>query len=161
MTVFIGIDPGISGAIAFVSTGPIGGLMGVHDMPVMKLGKSSRVNASALTKLLSSYVHVQCHAVIERVSAMPKQGVVSVFTFGHSAGILEGVVPALGIPYELVTPHVWKKHFNLIGAGKEASRAKAIQLYPGAPLERKKDVGRAEAILLARYAIDNLVGGAS
>lgn len=145
----IGIDPGVSGAIALVS--PKGTVL-VHDMPVMKLGKSSRVNAAHLSSLLSAAR--DGHAVIEHVAAMPKQGVVSVFSFGHAAGVVEGVLPALGISYELVRPAVWKRHFKLIGADKEASRAKAIQLYPNAPLDRKKDAGRAEAILLARYGID-------
>lgn len=146
----IGIDPGVSGAVAWLLES--GEFYRAVDMPTMKLGKSSRVNAAELSRCLRDFR--PSHAVVERVASMPKQGVASTFAFGHSAGVLEGILAALGIPYELVTPQSWKRHFGLLGADKDASRAKAIQLYPDAPLGRKKDVGRADAMLLARYVVE-------
>lgn len=156
------VDPGLTGSIAFLR--PDGSLLELWDMPTMKLGKSGRVNGAELANIFSS-VGARCkedqwsmHVAIERVQAMSKagvkQGVASAFNFGHGAGVIEGVVAALGLPYELVTPQTWKRHFGLLGLAKEASRAKAIQLYPVAPLGLKKYVGRAEALLIARFALE-------
>ena len=82
---------------------------------------------------------------------MPGQGVASMFNFGMGYGIIQGVVSALGIPYELVTPQSWKKRAGLIGKDKDNARTMAQQLYPDAPLGRKKDIGRADALLIARF----------
>ena len=92
-------------------------------------------------------------ACLEAVGARPGQGVSSVFSFGHSFGTISGVLAALKVPMELITPGRWKKAFQLVGTEKEASRALAIQLYPQAAewLARKKDHGRAEALWLARF----------
>ena len=145
----VGIDPGLSGALAFLFED--GTYSGVFDMPVMAAGKTGRqqVNAAALVEWMKK-VYPPDRAVLEHVAAMPKQGVSSVFSFGQSFGIILGVLAALEIPVELVRPNVWKKAYGL-GKDKEEARARAIQLYPAAPLSRKKDAGRAEALLLARY----------
>ena len=143
----IGIDPGISGAIAVLDAG---GLLVAHSaMPTYQPGKASRVNAAALCAFLDPYR--AGHAILEQVGAMPGQGVASMFSFGHAAGSVEGVLAALGISYELVTPQTWKRAYKLNGKPKDASRALAQRLYPGAPLGRKKDSGLADALLLARY----------
>lgn len=149
----IGIDPGITGAVAILNDD--GSLHDVFDMPVIQPGKRKRINSSGLARLIeenmSEFVTV---AYIEQVGAMPGQGTASMFSFGHAAGVADGVLAALSIPIEYVTPQIWKKNYSLNGKDKEASRAKGIQLYPQASLARKKDVGRAEAILIARYGFD-------
>ena len=145
----IGIDPGISGAIAVLDSS--GDLIAHTAMPVYQPAKASRVNAAALSAFLEPYTN--SHAILEQVGAMPGQGVASMFSFGHSAGVIEGVLAALCISYELVTPQTWKKHFKLNGKPKDAGRALAQRFYPSAPLGRKKDGGLADALLLARQAI--------
>ena len=145
----IGIDPGISGAIAMLNDDD--SLINVYDMPVMAgTGKRQQVNASELAKLLS---HSHGTSYLERVSAMPKQGVSSMFSFGTSYGIVLGVLAALQIPIVLVTPQRWKKTAGLTGKEKDMARTLAQQLYPEAELGRKKDIGRADAILIARFGI--------
>ena len=84
---------------------------------------------------------------------MPGQGVSSMFGFGVSYGILQGVIASLGIPSVLVTPQRWKKAAGLMGKPKDYARTLAQRLYPAAELSRKKDIGRADAILIARYGI--------
>ena len=156
MSVHLGIDPGLTGAVALL-TGPTA--QTVRDMPVVTDGRSSTVSATLLADLLRELTQTlpeRPTVFIERVASMPKQGVASTFSFGKSAGIVEGVVGALGLPYRLVTPGVWKRRANLIGKPKDASRALAITLYPEmAPrLTRKKDNGRAEALLIARFGVE-------
>lgn len=144
----IAIDPGIAGAIAV-----LGGdeLVAVFDMPVMAgTGKRQQVNAAELVKILSPYI-ANSVAYLEQASAMPKQGVSSMFSFGCSYGIIQGVLAALSIPMVIVSPRKWKKQAGLIGKEKDAARALAQQLYPIAELGRKKDIGRADAILIALY----------
>lgn len=150
MSIVIGIDPGVSGAYAVVSTGEI---IVADRLPVIKNGKSSRINGTELAALLREYDDASM-CWIERVGAMPGQGVSSTFTFGHSAGVVEGVVSALCIPVSLVTPQTWKKRAGLIGTDKDAARSRAIQLYPRqAQLFDKKGLGQAiaDAVLIARF----------
>jgi crossover junction endodeoxyribonuclease RuvC len=130
------IDPGGSGAVAFLFTG-FPNTVASEDMPTA----AGDVD-------------------IERVGAMPKQGVSSTFKFGKAYGIAIGVVAALKIPVHFVTPAAWKRHFNL-SADKEASRARALQLWPARAdlFARKRDHNRAEAALLARYAAERIVNG--
>jgi crossover junction endodeoxyribonuclease RuvC len=149
----LGIDPGISGALALLDENR---LVDVADMPVMRLGKNkSQVNAAELAKILHLWQQVSCpicpSAYLELVSAMPKQGVTSMFNFGVSLGVIEGVLAALSIPVFMVTPASWKKRAGLTGKDKEAARTLAQQLYPAAELGMKKHIGRADAILIARY----------
>lgn len=144
----IGIDPGNTGALAFMK---ISGEVEVVDMPLMANGKKQQVNASELTKIISSRLQPNTRAIVEKVSAMPGQGVSSMFNFGMGYGVIQGVLAALGVPYTLCTPQRWKKAATLIGKDKDNARTLAQQLYPDAPLGRKKDIGRADAILIARF----------
>lgn len=155
VTRILGIDPGISGALGLLLNGRY---ECVSDMPTMQRGVTSKkqaVNASELAKLIRAFEpHV---VVVELVQAMPRvgsssgMGAASAFNFGESAGVVRGVIAALGLECHYVTPQSWKKRAGLIGSDKEASRAKAIQLWPMASLARKKDQGRAEALLIARF----------
>lgn len=149
----IGIDPGLSGALAVLY---LNTLTVVADLPIMAVGKGTgavrnQINAAGFRALIMQLpVEEPCIVYIEKISAMPEQGIAGAFSIGDTVGCLRGVVAAMGLPIEWVTPQSWKKYFNL-PRDKEAARAKAIQLYPGAPLELKKHHNRAEAILLARY----------
>ena len=144
MKCIMGIDPGISGAVAFYFPDQRAGIS-AYDVPIV--GKE--INASALFDLIHQYAPDL--AVIEIVHSMPKQGVASSFNFGMSYGIAKGVVGSLHIPTINVAPTKWKKHFGLT-ADKEQARALAISTWPFSEhFRRKKDNGRAEAALLALY----------
>lgn len=145
----IGIDPGITGAISVLSD--TGEFVSVHDMPIMKLGKAKKnqVNPVALAHLIFSIKPTS--AIVEKVGAMPGQGVASMFNFGMGYGVIQGVLSGLGVPYELSTPQKWKKACGLIGKEKDAARLLAIELFPDASLTRKKDGGRADALLIAKF----------
>jgi len=150
----IGIDPGCSGALVILT--PTGTLLESLLMPTLKVGKSSRVNGAALGAFLkkhTQYDRTGTHAYLEAVHAMPKQGVTSVFTFGHAAGVVEGLLQGLGIAYTLVTPQSWKKRAGLIGMDKDAARSRAIQLWPEwRELDAKtKGQALADAALIARF----------
>lgn len=146
----IGIDPGNTGAVVFMSMDDE--VVAVHDMPLMPNGKKQQVNAAALSAIVSgSWAENTVMAYVEKVSAMPGQGVSSMFNFGMGYGVIQGVLAANNIPYTLVTPQSWKKRAGLIGKDKDMSRTMAQQMYPKAELHRKKDIGRADAILIARY----------
>jgi crossover junction endodeoxyribonuclease RuvC len=166
----IGIDPGISGAIAAVSDGGV--LLWVQDMPVRDAGKKARkqreIDGAELARILRPHVADICCAWVEEVSAMPGQGVSSMFSLGDSRGTIRGVLEALGISVERVAPQRWKRAYGL-DSDKEAARALAIRLYPtrSGELARKRDHGRAEAVLIARYgaqqqrAAENFLGEAA
>ena len=143
----IGIDPGITGALVLLEDGmPI---EWIH-MPTVKSAKSSRVNSVVLAEFLRQ----ECDLVIvEQVHAMPKQGVSSMFSFGHAAGTIAGVVGALQKPYYYVTPQSWKKDAGLIGKDKDAARTLAIQKQPKwRDLDKKiKGQALADAALIALY----------
>ena len=147
----IGIDPGLDGAIAWLADDLA--FAEVKDMPTMALTLGRRqVNAAELAKMIRMELYrIPKTVYLERVSAMPGQGVSSMFSFGTSYGVVLGVLGALGYPVELVTPQQWKKRAGLIGKEKEAARTLAQQLYPQAELGRKKDIGRADALLIARF----------
>jgi hypothetical protein len=145
----LGIDPGSSGAIALYWPSDPGTIM-AEDVPVV----NGMISPSALARRLEEARPTV--AMIELVGAMPKQGVSSTFKFGMACGIVHGVVGSAYIPVHLVAPGKWKKHFRL-PSDKEASRALATRLWPSATcFSRKKDHGRAEAALLARYAAETL-----
>jgi crossover junction endodeoxyribonuclease RuvC len=150
----VGIDPGSSGALVVLDD--TGGYVSHLTMPVVKLGTKSRVNPAALKAFLELYPIR--HAYIERVGAMPGQGVSSMFTFGHAAGVVEGVVAGMGIPIDSITPQAWKKAAGLIGADKDAARSRAVQLFPGLRVLDLKGKGQAvaDALLLARFGIGAL-----
>lgn len=149
----IAIDPGISGCIAVLNEMD-GTLIDHQHMPTVKMGKRNRVNAAALAGFLLQYKGSH-HCYIEKVGAMPGQGVASMFSFGHSAGLAEGVVAALGIPMTLVTPQTWKKHHSLIGKDKDAARTRCIQLFPECRALDTKAKGQAlaDAVLIGLYGM--------
>ena len=154
--IIIGIDPGISGSICFFEDGKI---IDIIDMPVMSDGKKNKrqVNGAQIYNEISSriknYNINDIKVVIEQVSAMPGQGVTSMFNFGQSFGVLKGICSAMQIPMYFVRPAKWKKYFNLINSQKDASRTKAIQIFPyiSSQLSKKKDANKADAILLASF----------
>ena len=152
----IGIDPGISGSICFLEDGII---KDVLEMPTMTDGKKNKkqVNGSQIFNEISfrikTYEKKNIKVVIEQVSAMPGQGVTSMFNFGQSFGILKGICSAMQLPIYFVRPAKWKKYFNLINSEKDASRTRAIEIFPyfSSNLSKKKDSNKADAILLASY----------
>ena len=152
----IGIDPGISGSICFFLDGEI---KEVIDMPTMTDGKKtkSQVHGSQLFNEISKRIDNKdkkdIKVVIEQVSAMPGQGVTSMFNFGQSFGILKGICSAMQLSMYFVRPAKWKKYFNLINAEKDASRTKAIEIFPyfSVNLSKKKDCNKADAILIASF----------
>ena len=142
--IYLGVDPGLTGALAWLC----GGEITVADMPVV----AGEVDVDAVARLLRN--DPPGRAVVERVHSMPGQGVASSFKFGMSYGAILAVVVVAQIETHLVTPNVWKKHYRLT-ADKEQARAMAIRLWPGCGLfSRKKDQGRAEAALLAKYCME-------
>ena len=152
----IGIDPGISGSICFFQDGVINDVV---EMPTMTEGKKNKkqVNGSQIFNEIKERVkkidNKDIKVVIEQVSAMPGQGVTSMFNFGQSFGILKGICSSMQLPMYFVRPAKWKKYFNLINSQKDASRTKAIQIFPyfSSQLSRKKDSNKADAILIANY----------
>ena len=152
----IGIDPGITGSICFFEDGKI---IDVVEMPNMAEGKKNKkqVNGAQIYYEISLRIKYlkkeQIKVVIEQVSAMPGQGVTSMFNFGQSFGILKGICSAMQLPMYFVRPAKWKKYFNLINSEKDASRTKAIEIFPyfSGQLSRKKDSNKADAILLASF----------
>ena len=152
----IGIDPGISGSICFFQDGKI---IDVVEMPTMTEGKKNKkqVNGSQIFNEISKRIlnidKKDIKVIIEQVSAMPGQGVTSMFNFGQSFGILKGVCSAMQLPMYFVRPAKWKKYFNLIKSEKDASRTKAIEIFPyfSSELSRKKDSNKADAILISSF----------
>ena len=152
----IGIDPGISGSICFFENGKI---IDVIEMPTMTEGKKNKkqVNGSQIYNEISNRIHKvknqEIRVIIEQVSAMPGQGVTSMFNFGQSFGILKGICSAMQLPMYFVRPTKWKKYFNLINSEKDASRTKAIEIFPyfSSHLSKKKDSNKADAILIANF----------
>ena len=152
----IGIDPGISGSICFLEDGKI---LDVIEMPIMNEGKKNKkqVNGSQIYNEILERIKTlekkNIRVIIEQVSAMPGQGVTSMFNFGQSFGILKGICSAMQLPMFFVRPAKWKKYFNLINSEKDASRTRAIEIFPyfSAQLSKKKDNNKADAILLASF----------
>ena len=150
----IGIDPGLNGAIAVLQENKV---KEIFDVPVMPEGKKNKrqLNSAQLVKLLKDIIsdNEEIAVVVENVSAMPGQGVTSMFNFGQTFGAIKGICAALGLPIFFVRPAKWKKHFDLINSSKDASRTKAIEMYPSLSdqLSKKKDVNKSDAILIARF----------
>lgn len=148
----IGIDPGSSGAVVVMDES--NNVISSLNMPTVKVGQKNRVNGAAVAAFLRQFLITnEAHAYLEQVGAMPGQGVASMFTFGHAAGVVEGVLHGLGIPYTLVTPQAWKKRAGLIGTDKDAARSRAVQLYPNLRILDTKCHGQAvaDAILIALH----------
>jgi crossover junction endodeoxyribonuclease RuvC len=151
----IGIDPGISGSICFFEDGKI---LEVIEMPVMTEGKKNKkqLNGAQIYNEFSKRINKkddEVRVVIEQVSAMPGQGVTSMFNFGQSFGILKGICSAMQLPMFFIRPAKWKKYFNLINSEKDASRTRAIEIFPyfSTQLSKKKDSNKADAILIASF----------
>tara|TARA_B100001029_G_C14785703_1_gene299046 strand:- start:72 stop:560 length:489 start_codon:yes stop_codon:yes gene_type:complete len=152
----IGIDPGLSGGIAILDDLKI---FDMFDMPIMSEGKKNKnqLNSAQLVNIIKKHIVLgKTFVIVEQVSAMPGQGVTSMFNFGQTFGSIKGICAALNLPIFYVRPSKWKKHFELINSSKDASRTKVIEMYPSisSRLSKKKDVNKADAILIARYFRD-------
>ena len=154
--IIVGIDPGISGALCFFSNGNV---IDVIDMPTMAEGKKNKKQVNGrqifneILNIKNTFIGHKINVVVEQVSAMPGQGVTSMFNFGQSFGVIKGICSAMELPFFYVRPAKWKKYFNLINAEKDASRTKVIEMFPkiSQKLSRKKDNNKADAILIAKY----------
>ena len=152
----IGIDPGITGSICFFEDGKIIDLI---EMPNMAEGKKQKKQVNGAQIYNEIFLRTKnlekknIKVVIEHVSAMPGQGVTSMFNFGQSFGVLKGICSAMQLSMYFVRPAKWKKFFNLINAEKDASRTKAIEIFPyiSTQLSRKKDANKADAALIASF----------
>ena len=153
----LGIDPGLSGAIAILEKKKV---LNLFDMPVMPEGKKNKkqLNSAQLVNIIreNSIGDEEIAVVVEQVNAMPGQGVTSMFNFGQTFGAIKGVCAALNLPIFFVRPSKWKKYFELINSSKDSSRTKVIEMYPSlsSQLAKKKDVNKSDAILIARYYYD-------
>jgi len=152
--IIIGIDPGLSGGIAVLDNNKV---LELFDMPVMADGKKNKkqLNSALLAKLIkeSTSNTSESAVIVEQVNAMPGEGVTSMFNFGQTFGAIKGICATLELPIFFVRPSKWKKHFELINSSKDASRTKAIEMYPhlAEKLSKKKDVNKSDAILIARF----------
>ena len=152
--IIIGIDPGLSGAIAILDDKKV---LSIFEMPVMAEGKKNKrqLNSAQLVNIIRENIkkNEEAVVVVEQVNAMPGQGVTSMFNFGQTFGAIKGVCAALNLSIFFVRPSKWKKHFELINASKDSSRTKVIEMYPSisGQLTKKKDVNKTDAILIARF----------
>ena len=152
----IGIDPGISGAICFFEDGQVKEII---DMPVMADGKKNKrqINGpqtyNEISTRINKFPKKDIIVVIEQVSAMPGQGVTSMFNFGQSFGVIKGICSAMQLSMFFIRPAKWKKYFGLIKTEKDASRTKVIEIFPyiSSELSRKKDSNKADAVLIASF----------
>lgn len=150
MSGILGVDPGLSGALALHRDGQ----WMLLDMPIAGDAKHHEINGSELCRWLRE--HHPDHAFIEYAAARPGQGVTSMFRFGCSYGATKMALAACGVPYTIITPAKWKPAVGIqTGADKEASRQRALQLFPdqAEALTRKKDHARADAMLLAYFGM--------
>jgi crossover junction endodeoxyribonuclease RuvC len=150
---YCGIDPGLSGAVAFIRPDAAhpANRLAVFDAPLV----GGEFDGVAFAKLLAE--RLPDLVAIEHAFSRPGQGVASTFKFGKTFGQALGVIQAMGIPYELVSPTVWKKHFKIsANSPKDASRLVCRRLYPGADIPLKRHHGRADAILIAHYTWQRL-----
>ena len=153
----IGIDPGLSGAIAVLDNNKV---LKIYDMPTMAEGKKNKrqLNSAQLVNIIKENIknYEEISVVVEQVNAMPGQGVTSMFNFGQTFGAIKGVCAALNLPVFFIRPSKWKKYFELINSSKDSSRTKAIEMYPSIAnqLSKKKDVNKSDAILIARFFSD-------
>lgn len=160
--IFIGIDPGQTGAVAMICNGDVS----TWDTPttITKKGKKNRTEylPAQMSGILSDMTgSPEVHAFIEKVHSMPGQGVASSFNFGTGFGLWLGILAGLQVPYTLVTPQAWKKALMQGMADKDAARIRAQELFPCAAgmLSRKKDIGRADALLIAEHGRRMLAAG--
>lgn len=148
----LGVDPGASGALVVLDTQE--NRLEVFDMPTVEIKRGQRMVRHVSAQMVADLIRGASidTAVIEKVGAMPGQGVSSMFAFGRASGLLEGCLAGLSIPTTLVTPQEWQKHMRVIG-GKGGSRARAAELWPSQAtlFARVKDDGRSDAALIAAY----------
>jgi crossover junction endodeoxyribonuclease RuvC len=155
-TKYIGIDPGISGAIASITSSRETPLITIWDTPTIGVTRRSH-NPLEMIDILHTAVGTtplySCMIALEDIHAFPGVSAVSMFNLGESCGIWKGIIAALKIPHTLVKPTEWKRMLVGMKANKEMSRAKALQLFPSVypRLKRKQDEGRAEALLIAEW----------
>ena len=155
--IIFGIDPGVSGAISVLENNKV---LDAIEMPTIIDGKKNKrqVNGAQVVKIIKDqkYSNKEKIIIVEQVNAMPGQGVTSMFNFGQSFGVIKGISAALGISIYFVRPSKWKKHFDLLKTNKDASRTKAVQIYPyiSDKISKKKDSNKADAILIAKYFSD-------
>jgi crossover junction endodeoxyribonuclease RuvC len=148
--IVVGIDPGLTGAIVAIT----GDAIEFHDMPVLEIKKKQQLDYAGLAHVLRRYAdRGEVTAAIEMVGAMPGQGVSSMFKFGQVYGAALATLATLQIPYQTVTPPVWKRSFRLVGCDKDESRSRALELFPQCieHLRLKKHHGRADALLIAQW----------
>lgn len=150
----VGVDPGLTGAVGILKDGLF---LAVIDIPTSLRGSGvvkREIDAAALRRSILEHLPSDdvgsVEAALERVNAMPGQGVSGVFSLGDSFGVCRAVITGLNLPLHLIPPANWKKHFGL-NSDKEKSRALAISLFPKAELNLKKHADRSEALLIARY----------
>ena len=147
----LGIDIGLDGAIALIENGD---LLEVHDMPTVTLERNNKskrmVNAAELARLIRQAAP-GC-AYLERLNAMPGQGVTSMFSMGQSLGVVLGILAALDIPTTTIPPRTWQRALD-VPQGKDGSRYRAAQLFPAHAelFKRVKDNGRSDSALIAAY----------
>lgn len=149
MTRYLGIDPGLSGALAIVGTvNGLPTLVDATDMPATGSGAKARVDIIAAAQWIAK--HAPSMAYVERAQAYPGQGASSGFSYDRAVGAIEAVIALCQISMILVEASGWKRQLHLPGKDKEAARQRALQLFPAqhALLARKRDHGRAEAALL-------------
>ena len=150
----IGVDPGLTGAIAILDGNKV---INLFEMPVMAEGKKNKrqLNSAQLVSIIKENIKnkEETAVIVEQVNAIPGQGVTSMFNFGQTFGAIKGVCAALELPIFFVRPSKWKKHFELINSSKDSSRTKVIEMYPSLSnqLSKKKDVNKSDAILIARF----------
>ena len=147
----LGVDPG-SVSAAWAVLDEFGQIVAAGDVPVVGDGTKAMISGPLLADIVLRFS--PSRAVVERVAAMPKQGIASTFKFGRGLGLIEGVLGGALVPISYVSPMVWKRHFSL-AADKEAARQKAIEIWPGSAavlFSRKRDHGRAEACLIGLWA---------
>jgi len=149
----LGVDPGIRGGIAVVLLEPGAApvLVDAIDIPIVGVKAKERIDCAAMRQFIE--LHRPQHAVIERAQSMPRQGSSSGFKYGRAVGAIEAAIVLSGVPMTIVEAATWKRFHRLYGTDKEASRQRALQLFPASHslLARKKDHGRGEAALLAIY----------
>lgn len=151
----IGVDPGLNGAIAVINDT---GSLHILDMPTVTVERNNKskrqVSATELAHIFANFNSNDTHVYVEKVSAMAGQGVTSVFSFGRSFGMIEGILAANRLPVTFVAPATWVKAIGR-GQGKDASRARAMELFPEnqADFKRVKDDGRADAALIAYWGM--------
>lgn len=156
---YIGIDPGLTGAMGWLNGK--GEFIDVLDLPTEPNGKASgkikrRISANLLNSIIENIrLTYDDILLIEEVHGMPNQNSSTVFSLGDTFGVCRAIVELLDISHGLVSPNKWKKYFN-IGKDKAKSLELARKLFPKAPLGRQKDHNRAEALLIARYAYENV-----